>query len=361
MLPLFDGATGLLLYAMIVFSPWAFGTTQPWSIWCMNVGGYALGTLLVAKVFVRGRVTGHSDVRTRRLTFALRVLTVCILGYILVSALNGEFTYIASEWRQEPHAHVDWLPHSLDRDATWQVFWNWLALACAFWAVHDWLLGEASPEGRLSNRRLQRLVFVLAANGALVAFQGILQQSSGTAKLLWFKVASNNRAASAQFGPYNYRSNAAQLFNLIWPAALGLWWHLQLRRPTQRHHWLLPCVMLLIAGPLVSLSRAGVAVALVQLFACGLLLLACGKFSPASRLGIISVFVLTVGVAAYTGGSGIAKRFQESAADPLVGRRETYELAKRMAADYPWFGVGPGAYDSTFQLYRNTPTDYWPA
>jgi len=37
-----------LLFAMMVFAPWAFGTTQPWSIWCMNSAAYVLGGMLVA-------------------------------------------------------------------------------------------------------------------------------------------------------------------------------------------------------------------------------------------------------------------------------------------------------------------------
>ncbi len=32
-----------LIYLMVLFSPWAFGTSQPWSIWVMNSAGYLLG------------------------------------------------------------------------------------------------------------------------------------------------------------------------------------------------------------------------------------------------------------------------------------------------------------------------------
>src|SRR2546427_798662 len=44
-----DGITEVVLYFMVVFAPWAFGTTEGWSIWTMNVAGYALGALLFAK------------------------------------------------------------------------------------------------------------------------------------------------------------------------------------------------------------------------------------------------------------------------------------------------------------------------
>ena len=41
---------------------------------------------------------------------------------------------------------------------------------------------------------------------------------------------SSNRASTlphiTQFGPYAYRANASQYFNLLWPVCLGFWWTL---------------------------------------------------------------------------------------------------------------------------------------
>ena len=50
-----DDLTKPLIYGMVVFSPWAFGTTQSWSIWVMNGAGYLLGLLLVCKLNIRWR------------------------------------------------------------------------------------------------------------------------------------------------------------------------------------------------------------------------------------------------------------------------------------------------------------------
>src|SRR5262249_31615049 len=33
-----------------------------------------------------------------------------------------------------------------------------------------------------------------------------------------------HQTAAGQFGPYAYRANAAQYFNLLWPVCLGFWW-----------------------------------------------------------------------------------------------------------------------------------------
>ena len=45
-----DALTGIIACAMVIFGPWAFGTTQAWSIWTMNMAGYALGMLWLLKL-----------------------------------------------------------------------------------------------------------------------------------------------------------------------------------------------------------------------------------------------------------------------------------------------------------------------
>src|SRR5659263_101398 len=48
-----DGLTEGLIYFAILFGPWAFGTTQPWSIQVMNGVGLALGLLWLIKLGLR--------------------------------------------------------------------------------------------------------------------------------------------------------------------------------------------------------------------------------------------------------------------------------------------------------------------
>src|SRR5262249_52728628 len=142
-----------LIYSMVVFSPWAFGTTQPWSIWAMNIGGYLLGLMYAFKLSIR-RVKGYpierwgmlaaksyanqTDAALRtahRMIFALAVLTLAILAYCFASALNGAATYEAETLSFLYHDHLSWLPHSLDTNRTWASFWSLLALGCSFWAI----------------------------------------------------------------------------------------------------------------------------------------------------------------------------------------------------------------------------------
>ena len=48
-----DALTEVFLSCEVIFTPWAFGTTQPWSIRVMNGLGYLLGALLLTKGLLR--------------------------------------------------------------------------------------------------------------------------------------------------------------------------------------------------------------------------------------------------------------------------------------------------------------------
>ncbi len=224
---------------MVVFSPWAFGTTQDWAMRVMNTGGYILGVLLLFKVLSR-RITGWQPEQWGRpqgrfFICAMLFCTMAVLGYCAVSGLNWRAAFMEETLQFQYREPITWLPHSYNRPATWSVFWAYLALACDFWAIRDWLLTKATEEmgpdhasqsGHLVPRRLQRLLWVLGINGALLALEGFSQRALGTTKLLWIIEPRINKTPESQFGPYAYRSNAAQYMLLLWPLILGFWWML---------------------------------------------------------------------------------------------------------------------------------------
>jgi hypothetical protein len=389
-----DGLTEAVLYFMVTFAPWAFGTTERWSIWTMNVAGYLLGGLLISKWLIRWR-TGYEPLRSgeprvkdgseeagrerrydRPVTTALAILTVAVLVYCLISAVNARSTYFYGQNAFEPHDHIAWLPHSYDSFATWQAFWMFLCLALTFWATRDWLLGKTSRERRESAddsasrippsplpQRLRRFLWVLCLNGAVLALEGILQRLSGTNKLLWLVQPYFNPDFVSQFGPYAYRSNAAQYFNLLWPVCLGFWWALRreargspvagARLGSGPHVVLLPCAVLLAAAPIISTSRGGAIVAAAELVvACALLMIVQRRSHWGLRLGMLLVFVATLGLAGYLGWEKLEPRLKNIFADDLSGRVQLYRNAQQITRDFPVYGTGPGTFPWVYQLYR---------
>src|ERR1039458_7186215 len=229
-----DDLSGALILPMLVFSPWAFGTTQPWSIWCMNYAGYALGVLLLVKLFIRkakkypaprwDHFSAHSGILSRRrhpltrlLTRTLAVLTLAVLAEILISALNAAGNYDPDTMVPHNQPHLAWLPYSLDGRRTWFHFWMYLGLAASFWALVDWLPGMTSAEERavhaggknggeksvpLLPARLRTLLWLLCLNGAVLGIEAIVQRESGSNKLLFLIVPHVHKEGVSQFGPY---------------------------------------------------------------------------------------------------------------------------------------------------------------
>jgi hypothetical protein len=283
---------------MIVFSAWAFGSGPVWAIWTMNIGGYLLGFLWLAKIVLR-RATGFEPIhwggaQPVAIRYSLGAVTLLLLLWCLVSATNTR-AIVDLEILQllENRRYIAWLPHSYDGPATWFAFFQYLGLAGVFWALRDWI-GVASPEERRLSKpdlrtwnahdsgldlriphRLRRLIWVIALNGGAVALVGIVSTIDDPAKLLW--LMPHEGRDGGFFGPFSYRNNGAQFVNLIWPLCLGLWLTYCLRA-AQRGGLLaafgrspsaiLPlCLGLMIAAPFISTSRGGSIIAVLMLAA----------------------------------------------------------------------------------------------
>ena len=397
-----EDLTEVLIYAMVVFGPWAFGTTQPWSVWIMNGAGYLLGIALACKLNIRrlkgyhpprwddggGDSTGPRLLMSSRLTAGLAWLTVAILAYCLISAVNAYSTYHREDLSFASHRCLKWLPHSFDGARTWLAFWTYLGLALSFWAIRDWLLGKAEGELRGQRRksqlggdqsvlllpaRLRRLLWVLALNGTLLGLEGIAQRLQGGGKLLFLVKPRVNPDAVTQFGPYAYRANASQYFNLLWPVCLGFWWTLNrsLGFRHKAHHLILAGCAVMAACPIISTSRAGalitvgiVVLAALALSATHFLLAAHREHDRRTRnltLTCLILFFTGALVLGFALGWKSLKPRMAQLSEGFETRQAMYDAARPMATDYPLFGTGPGTFESVFQLYRNSTDTYWPA
>lgn len=385
-----DACSGWILCLALVFSPWAFGSTTDWAIEALNVSGWLLGFLLAVK-WLSSRVAGrpHDSGESRAssparqwMTRALGAVTILIVVYCLISAWNARATYNLWNYQLITHDFIPWLPASFDSVATWKTFRACLSLALAFWAIRAWLLGgrgdgsrewrgsrdadtRTPPSGALPPRRVRLVVWVLSINCALLAIQGLTQRALGGGKLLWIIEPRINKAAAAQFGPYAYRSNAAEYFLLAWPLILGLWWAWrqaaraspQGGRPQYFNH-LLPCLLLAAGVPIFSLSRAGLLLgSLAILVALVTLLSSHGGGRSKTRYFVLGILSLAFSLSLAIEWKGLTARLESDGLDS--GRWEIWENTWRMAKDYPVFGTGPGSFSSVYYLYRPQVDDPW--
>lgn len=383
-----ESVSAALLLFMTVWAPWAFGCTTAGTSAVLDYSGYALGGLLLAKWLVRWRC-GFGPPRWteptpagRWLVRLLAGLTVLFLGYVLAGILNAraaaEFSNGGVQFNYFEGPQIAWLPASYDAPRSLRNFRDWLGVALAFWAARDWLLGKSRHERRLKSdapasfphRRLRMLLWIWVISSSVLALECILQRLDGTDKLLWLLKPRIPGRPDFHFGPYTYRTNAAQYFNLVWPVALGFWWSLRAafhgkHGPRARlgggaHVMLLPCTLLLAACPLISTSRGGALIfGILSLGATAILVSARrgGGWVGRSVLGGLFLAVLALGWV--LGGQSLSDRFKAQAMDPLNGRGEIYETAYRMLPDFTWLGSGAGTFVSIYPLYRLNPESEW--
>lgn len=398
----FDTASEYLIYIAVIFGPWAFGTTQKWSITAMNWVGYLLGIFFLIKFSIRHTGVYYpkrwSEIFSYSLKgksyyaiyfdFALGIFTILILSYCFISAVNARAVYRPEYWRLDYKEAIMWLPHSYDANQSWFYFWMYLGLAGLFWGIKDWLTTVPPGEERLAAEiadganqgailpptRLRRLFYVLAINGAALAAEGIIQRVMGTNKLLWLVEPRINNFAEAEFGPYAYRSNASQYFNLLWPSVLGFWWACASSRYHRRgftripgfyssktYNILLPCVLLMAICPIVSTSRGGaIIMAGLAVYSVIVLLLARWRVWWGAKVAVVLIVGGAILSGLLLGWEQLAPRI-EMIEEGYKQREFMFGAGRQMAQDNPVFGIGPGAFNSMFQFYRRFPNEYWPA
>jgi O-antigen ligase len=181
--------------------------------------------------------------------------------------------------------------------------------------------------------------------------------------LLWLVRPIFNDTAAAQFGPFNYRSNGAQYLNMIWPLAIAFWWslyrHSRAKVGQGKEFLLLPFCGLMVAAPIIASSRGGVVVAIAEVFAViGIFAYAYREnaWKAATAAGVL-IAIVTLG--AWIERDTLLARINENTLNTMSGRTEIYRNARRIAADFPIWGTGPGTFAAVYQVYREDPNQLW--
>jgi hypothetical protein len=386
-----DRLSGLLIYFLLVFSPWALGSTYRWAAWVDTWAAFALGALLILKVGVRrfspivparwgGPEQGGGGGRGAFWVGFILAMNILAMLYILASAVNSRASWDPAGNSFTYRQTIHWLPQTYDRDATWFVFWYGLGISLFFWAARDWMTGKTASETELSRqdssailpRRLSRLLWILSVNTGLLAIEGIIQRLEGSGRLLFLVTPRFDTEASQQFGPWAYRGTAAEYFNLVWPVIIGFWfWRVSsserrgaksARVGSDPRSILPPLAVLVAASPIIASSRGGAIVA--GLLVGGTIFLSFvfrGRASLAARISISVVLLAGLGLGAYLGWDTLQPRLVEMLKGDSSNRGQIYKNLPEMTRDFYLLGSGPGSFAALYQLYRQGPLEDWAA
>ncbi|MDE2060324.1 MAG: O-antigen ligase family protein [candidate division NC10 bacterium] len=199
------------LYGLIVFTPLAFGTVEPWSIALAEAEIYAIalawGLPMVS--------TGH--IRIERTALNLCWLLVLIFGLLQVIPLQLDVIRIISPNTAalyqrtgfDSHLVAPWHTLSLVPYATRQALVRLLALALLFWVTVNHLQ---------TREQVDRIVRVVMATGFGLALFGIIQHFTGNGKLYWVRELTQG---GSLFGPYVNRNHFAGYMEMVIPLTIG--------------------------------------------------------------------------------------------------------------------------------------------
>jgi O-antigen ligase len=245
-------------------------------------------------------------------------------------------------------AYDRWRPLSLTPGKTKRALAIFLAHAALFWVAFHQIERK---------RGATRFAYVLTALVGLLAGIGILQSLTADGKLYWWRGGGPHQS----FGPFVNANNFAGWMEMALPLAAGVTWAL-LSRSRRRAGGTSAVALLFgfatilgLAAFVLSMSRGGFLSLLGALLIATLVYAVTRRLSGrALAIGLVPI-LLAIGLAGWIDLSGLAERYS-TLADVQEERSFTtrVDFSKRaltMATDFPLFGSGFGSFREAHYLY----------
>ena len=324
------GIIGLLLFA-----PLPFGSVLPWARAVIE------GTITLLLSLWAARMLSSGELKLR--------WTPLLWPGVAMAAVVGAQLLLPAGGSINPHAT-----------------WSSLRLYLAYFGFSLLLSAHLDTKARIL-----RLLSILIGSGVFLAVLGLATQMRGHPVIPWFpKEAFLNRLTVTFINP----NHQALYFSVLFFLALGLLFRPRRRSrmpssaagaisPGDQRAWelgslpwrmLLVGAMALIGGALVlTMSRGGLFGALVGLLVVVGLSLH-GRVGNWTLLGLGGVLAVVVLYTGWFGLEPVLERFSILTREPFGDLRwAIWEGTLRMAGQAPLLGVGLGAFQDAFPIYRH--------
>ena len=330
----------------ILFAPWLYGTTEPWSRALVNFLCWIPTLLVVSDIRSQKRFRIRRPVLLAVL-IPLAILLVWQLTHPVQVQIIGRDAGLAFTPAQPK------TPFTTNPELASMFLWSWGSFA---------LYGIALLHHLRTYGDARFFIKIMIINGSALGLVGLLMYFSGTDLLLWVR---KPRFGGAIFGPYVCRNNFAACLNLLVPLALGFA-TLPSLIPASGHQeipkrflWALAGA-LMIASVVCSASRAGFLItalitAMVSLDAA-LRGFSFGMRSPSnppkSRWPLLMLLILVAGMVIFAGESmRVFGRFAvQGGVDDM--RKIVYENTLKAIPGSPLFGYGLGSFSKLFVAFQ---------
>ena len=330
-----------LMLAALVYAPWAYGSTRPWTITGLN---WLLSGVVALWIL--------SHLLRQRLPKIQPVMGVAVGGLVLQAwfmVLNAKYEYdSASHEFIALTPLLPWAPGSLNRAHSIES-----ATCLSLLLFTGFVVFEMA--GQSIWRR--RLLGTMAIAGTSVVVLGLAQRFTGAVGIFW---------QQENFGPYffaTYRNhtNAGAFINLIWPITIAFAVREKLRATSFRKTilWSVASVVC-IMGAMVNTSRAATAIAVILVSLTGIWIIwqaTQGRFGnaiPSTMFITGALIVLLIGTFAFTNGLDSNARRWKHFDKELTGDNSRLLAAKvclKMIPEASWWGFGPGTFETAFPYF----------
>lgn len=361
----------IALLIAVVLSPWAFASVQHWAQQWITI------LLLIGLAFWWFETAVNS--RHKQVVPYLFFLVLLGLGIGLFQIIPlpawlselvlGRQTEIYQSYTGDPDPS---LTVSLDREQTWH------QIRLLIIAISGLLLGARYFR---TKRDVVLLMSVVAANGVLISFFGIIHKLTDNGKMFWVhEVVSGG----LPFGPFVNRNNAAGYLLMALACSVGLvliamskrkkagpkniiskeipfWRQLNFQllefisELTARKLAVLMAVVLIATAIISSISRGGVVAMLVAAMGT-ILVYGVARRPKNSGFVVLPLILLVFALTGWVGfGDQLAERFEKI---DMVNVTNTDVRIKHWKDTWPavgdmgWFGSGLGSYRNVHRLYR---------
>ena len=347
---------------LILFTPLAFGTVEPWSLALMEIISCLTLVLLIIKNLKNNEAL---------LSVPALVPLVLFLGYILFQIIPLPFFIVkflspgaAEIYLNAPGiSEGSWIPLSIHPKATLPEFFRFASYA-AFYILTVHLL---------KNRvYLKTTILIITIFGALLSFSSILQFYLTDDMALWFRHVPKN---SMIVGPYICHNHYAGLMEMIFPVVLALFFfhRPRLHNPSviksiieilsqekaNIHILIGGAALLIVTSVFVSLSRGGmISLSLSLIFFVWLIFRR--KISRGNTFLIFTIILLTTMSVAWFGWDQIFERFAKlKNAQGVIheSRLDFWKDSRHIIAGFPLTGSGMGTFFDIYPAYQTINPD----
>ncbi|MBI5885680.1 MAG: O-antigen ligase family protein [Deltaproteobacteria bacterium] len=348
---------------LLIFTPLAFGTVQPWSVAVMEAAAFIVFGAWLIRMSVLKRAEFYI---TPVLFFMLMLAVVAVIQITpmppgLLSVISPSSARIYSAFSNEGASA--WRAISIAPQSTLDELWKLLSYIAVFTVVINHFKRRAQVF------KVLRLVVWL---GLGIAVFAVVQKMAWNGRIYWIYPVREGLSSGSSYiwGPYINRNHFAGYMEMAVPLALGLF----LYRITEiktlpgvpfrkklivyaNSKALMPMAVLLAAALVMSgvlfmtLSRGGTAglVAGVAVF----LALSLKRRSLKNKAVIMAAIavVLLLFVLSFSW-SRLEERFSEVSEEGRTARFGVWADSLNLAGDFPVLGAGLGAFEKVYPAYQ---------